>query len=397
MPQIKDWIPALTGMMCFALGAGLIGVYGFFAEHLAREFEVGLATINIGPVALLLVPGLVGPLVGRLVDRVPIRRIMLTGATIAMLSLCVSSSASSLAMAAFGFVGFSLGLSMYGPVVVNGLLIKLYPGREARALAFAAMGISVATAVLPPLVGVLLVSFEWRMALTMLAVGILLTLWFLILLGIPANAGVASDDTPVAKADINFYRQRSFWLVGICVALVMNTAIILAICYPPHFTSQGYSVAQAGLFISVAGIAGLIGKAALAVFAEAVSRYTKAVAIGLIAGQAIGLGLLLVVTSVGQTMLVLCLAGACGGGFIPMHPYLNSRYFEARIIGRVNGAQMPLFLPLGIVGAPLAGYLYDRQGHYETVFMGLVCVLLVAIVLALFLPRSNPGPTAVQL
>ncbi|MEH6570105.1 MAG: MFS transporter [Halioglobus sp.] len=396
MPQIKDWIPALTGMMCFALGAGLIGVYGFFAEHLAREFDVGLATINIGPVALLLVPGLVGPLIGKLVDRVPIRRIMLTGATIAMLSLCVSGSANSLVLAAVGFVGFSLGLSMYGPVVVNGLLIKLYPGREARALAFAAMGISVATALLPPLVGLLLVSFDWRTALTMLAVGILLTLWLLILLGIPANAGVASGDPATPKTDINIYGQRSFWLVGICVALVLNTAIILAICYPPHFTSQGYSVAQAGLFISVAGIAGLFGKTVLAVFAESVSRHTKAVAIGLIAGQAIGLGLLLVVTGVGQTLLVLCLAGACSGGFIPMHPYLNSRYFDARIIGQVNGAQMPLFLPLGIVGAPLAGYMYDQQGHYEWVFMALVCVLLAAILVALFLPRANPVSTAVD-
>ena len=343
MPQIKDWIPALTGMMCFALGAGLIGVYGFFAEHLAREFDVGLATINIGPVALLLVPGLMGPIVGRFVDRVPIRRIMLTGATIAMLSLCISGSASSLLVAAIGFVGFSLGLSMYGPVVVNGLLIKLYPGREARALAFAAMGISVATALLPPLVGVMLVNLEWRMALTLLAVGILLILWLVIPLGIPANAGVASNDKAAGKADINIYRQRSFWLVGICVALVMNVAIILAICYPPHFTSQGYTLAQAGMFISVAGIAGLFGKATLAVFAEAVSRHTKAVAIGLIAGQAIGLWLLLVVTGVGQTLLVMCLAGACSGGFIPMHPYLNSRYFDARIIGQVNGAQMPLF------------------------------------------------------
>jgi predicted MFS family arabinose efflux permease len=389
VPQIKDWIPALTGMMCFALGAGLIGVYGFFAEHLAREFDVGLATINIGPVALLLVPGVMGPLVGKLVDRVPIRRIMLTGATIAMVSLCVSSSANSLFVAALGFVGFSLGLSMYGPVVVNGLLIKLYPGREARALAFAAMGISVATALLPPLVGVMLINLEWRMALTVLAVGVLLLLWLCILLGIPANAGVAIIDPEAAKADSNIYRQRSFWLVGTCVALVMNVAIIMAICYPPHFTSQGYTLAQAGLFISAAGIAGLFGKAALAVFAGTVSRHTKTVAIGLIAGQAIGLSLLLIATGVGQTLLVLCLAGACSGGFIPMHPYLNSRYFEARIIGRVNGAQMPLFLPLGLVGAPLAGYLYDQQGHYETVLMGLVCVLLVAILLASFLPSAS--------
>ena len=41
------------------LGVGLLGIYGFFVEPLSREFGVGVATINIGPVALLLVPALV--------------------------------------------------------------------------------------------------------------------------------------------------------------------------------------------------------------------------------------------------------------------------------------------------------------------------------------------------
>ena len=39
---------------------------------------------------------------------------------------------------------------------------------------------------------------------------------------------------------------RAFWLIGFCVALGLNVAIVLAICYPPYFLSEGYSVAQAG-------------------------------------------------------------------------------------------------------------------------------------------------------
>ena len=76
---------------------------------------------------------------------------------------------------------FSLGLALYGPVVVNGLLVKVYPGSEARALAIAAIGISVATAVLPPLVGLLLDSMEWRSALMTIALCVLVVLWLAIL------------------------------------------------------------------------------------------------------------------------------------------------------------------------------------------------------------------------
>lgn len=84
MQTIKTWIPAITGMGCLALGPGLIGIYGFFVEPLSREFVVGVALLNIGPAALLLVPGLVSPMVGKLTDRLPIRRILLIAGSLVL-------------------------------------------------------------------------------------------------------------------------------------------------------------------------------------------------------------------------------------------------------------------------------------------------------------------------
>jgi MFS family permease len=88
----------------------------------------------------------------------------------------------------------------------------------------------------------------------------------------------------------------------------------------------------------------------------------------------------------------LFLLGFGGGGMIPIHPYLNSRYFEASVIGQVNGAQMPLFLPFGLIGAPLAGYTYDQLGSYEPVMQALIGVLFLAAVLVVILPRVSTGP-----
>jgi predicted MFS family arabinose efflux permease len=392
LQQLRGWGPVFAGMTCMALSAGLIGIYGFFVEHLSAEFGVGVATINLGPVALLLVPGLVGPLVGKLVDRIPIRRIMLTGSLIAMLALCLASAAPMLWVAALGFVGFSLGLSMYGPVVVNGLLIKLYPGREARVLAFAAMGISFATALLPPITAFLLAYLGWREALASLALIILVVVWLVIWAGIPADAGLKphSDEPNTPQASI--YSHASFWLVGLSVAMALNCAIVLAVCYPPHFTSQGFSVTQAGMFLAISGIAGLGGKFLIVIFSRFVGTYTKAVAACLLLGQAGGLMLLLGAETITQVVLIMMLMGMCSGAFLPMHPYLNSRYFKAEVIGPVNGAQMPLFLPFGLVGAPLAGYMFDRHGNYELVLMGLAGALVCAASLALLLPKVKTAP-----
>ncbi len=390
---MRQWLPAISAMACLGLGVGLLGIYGFFVEPLSREFGVGVATINIGPVALLLVPAVVAPAVGRLVDRVSIRPIALAGVTCAMLSLCFISVAPTLWLAALGFLGFALGLTLYGPVVINGLLVKIYPGREARALALAAMGISVASMVLPSLAGLLMAQLGWRSALLSLALGLMLILWLLVLAGIPATTGVA----PLTKSSApgaSVYRRPEFWLIGLCVAMALNVSLVMGICYPPHFLQSGYSVAEAGLFVSAGGIGGFTGKAILAWVGDAGRAYARWIAAGLMLIGAGAICLLLLAASTAAVLPAVFMFGFAAGGIMPMHPYLNSRYFDAAHIGQVTGAQAPLFLPFGLVGAPLAGLAYDTLGNYELVLQCLVVTLLLAAALALALPRSGANPVA---
>lgn len=388
MQTLKTWLPAFAGMVCLGLGAGLIGIYGFFVAPLSQEFGVGAAVLNIGPVALLLVPAFVAPIVGRFADRVPIRRLMLIGVTFSVFWLLVLSEAPQLWMAGVGFVLWAVGLTMYGPVVVNGLMVKIYPGREARALAIAAMGISFASASLPPIAGLLLETMTWRMTLKVLAVSLFIILWVVIWFTVP-RTGLAGGKMPARPLGKDMYRQPAFWLVGLCVALAFNAAIVLAVCYPTHFASTGFSVAQAGWFLACAGLAGLTGKSFVAWLGDAGKQYAKWLAIFLLAIQSIGLLLLVGASSQIAVIVAVMLTGFGGGAFIPMHPYLNSQYFDAAVIGQVNGAQMPLFLPFGIVGAPLAGYVFDQTGSYHSVLTAMAVVMVIAAVLALRLPAST--------
>ncbi len=387
--MLKFWMPAAAGMVCLGLGAGLLGIYGFFVKPLSEEFGVGAAVLNMGPVALLLVPGLVAPFVGRLADRLPIRRVILTGATLAMLSLIAVSFAPTLAIAATCFVLFAAGVTGYGPVVINGLMVKVYPGREARALAIAAIGISVATATLPPIVGFLLETNSWRSTLGGLVFTLLVLLWLVVLFGVPANAGTERQEA--VTGDKAFYRRAEFWLVGLCVALAFNVSIVLSICYPSHFMQTGYSASEAGMLLAFAGLCGLLGKAAIAWLGDDGKHYARGIVVGLLVLQAVGLVLLLKAANLPLTLVAVGMLGFGGGAFIPMHPYLNSRYFDTAIISQVNGAQMPLFLPFGLLGAPLAGLSFDRSGSYDTALMVLAAVLVIAVAFALRLPAEKPA------
>ena len=66
------------------------------------------------------------------------------------------------------------------------------------------------------------------------------------------------------------------------------------------------------------------------------------------------------------------------------------------MISEVTGKQMPLFLPLGLVGAPMAGYIYDQTGNYSLVFTLMMGIVAVACVFAALLGpgRSRPQQAA---
>ena len=355
---------------------------------MAAEFSVGVATVNIAPVALLLVPGVIAPLVGRLVDSWPIRKMLLAGSAFAMLSLFSISFSASLWQAGLGFLGFAIGITFYGPVVVNGLMVKIYSGREGRALAVAALGISVASVTLPPAIGVALQWLDWRQTLSVLSLSLLVVLWLWILLGIPADAGAEVADTE-RSVDRGIYRRREFWLVGITVALTFNAMVILTICYPPLFSNRGFSAIQAGLFLAVAGMGGALGKLTVALLADQLRPYARFFVASLLLLKLLGIVMLFGADTALWVSVSVAVMGFSGGAFLPMHPYLNSRYFPADIIGQVNGAQGPLFLPLGLVGPPLAGYAYDQTGSYALVLAGLGALLVLAVVAVMALPRSR--------
>jgi predicted MFS family arabinose efflux permease len=374
-------------MFCLGLGPGVMAIYGFFVEPLSQEFGVGAALLNAGPIALLLIPGFFGPAIGKMADRLPVRMLLLVGVTVSMLSLLAISRAPTLPLVALGFLCFALGMNFYGPVVINGMLVKLYAGREARALAIAAIGISFAAALLPPLLGSLLVHLDWRGALQWLSLGMLALLWVFILVGTPHGV-VSVSSSEQRSADKSFYRDPAFWLIGLCVALSANVSIVLTVCYPVHFASQGFSPAQAGWFLAASGAGGLLGKTCLAWLGDAIRSQAKWVAVAVLLVQCIGVNLLHGAEGVPQVVMALGLIGFGAGAILPVHPFLNSRYFDAAVSSHVNGAQMPLFLPFALVGAPLAGYVFDRTGSYEPVLVALAVVLVAAVMLAARLPAA---------
>ena len=170
--------------------------------------------------------------------------------------------------------------------------------------------------------------------------------------------------------------------------MTLNAALVLGVCYPPHLLGLGFSLDQAATVIAMGGVGGIIGKLCIAGVIDKFRQQIKYVVAVIVVIKIVALIGLMSITSYYALLLVGLFLGFGGGAFIPMHPILNSCYFDRSIVGQVNGAQMPLFLPFALIGAPMAGYAYDISGHYYWVLIAIASALFLA--LFLFLRLAKP-------
>ncbi len=396
LQKVRFWVPALGALICLAFSLGFMGIFGFFIKPIATEFSVSQGLVTSAPVLLILVPAFVGPIIGRLADRLAARQLMMFGISLSTVALYTISASDSIVILAVWFAVFVVGMSFCGPIVINAFLIKLYRESSGRALAISAMGASLATLILPNWVAYLLQDATWREVLAEMSITIFAVVIVIIFFAIPKVSKVLSVDAiddgnpTVADSSINdFYKRPVFWIVGLGIAIVFNAALVISICYPPHLMSLGLNMQQAASVVSISGIGGVIGKVLVAAVVDRYRSYIRFFSAGIVAVSATGISLLIFSDQYLVLLMAGLLIGFGGGGMLPMHPILNSCYFDSANIGRVIGGQMPLFLPFGLVGAPLAGWSYNHFGNYSAVFYAVTLLTLSVMVLFLLLPKPT--------
>ena len=156
---------------------GLVGVYGLFLVPLATEFESNMGTLSLGMSIYLLCMGGTAPLVGMVMKPGRIKMLMLAGVVLACISLAMIGQAGSLSFIAACIAAYAFTAAGFGVLPNNILLANWFDRLRGRAMAIAAIGVSVASFSLPPLTAWWITEYGWRTALELLSLlmaGILL-------------------------------------------------------------------------------------------------------------------------------------------------------------------------------------------------------------------------------
>lgn len=390
---------------CFFISLYVGGVvfYGFttLIEPLADDFGWSYTQISFAASLRGMEMGILAPLVGMLVDRWGPRRLLFGGLIITSLGLMLLSRTTSLGMFYGAFVLMAIGMSTCSSTVLMTAVANWFRRKIGIATGIMICGYGFSGLLIPVIVN-LIDTYEWRMTLALLTIGLLAICLPLSLLvrhkpeqygyqpdGEAENTVILNNSLAKAKVDeVNVgtkqaVKSRTFW--HIALALMCQFIILSAVIthVMPYLSSIGFTRAISGLMAAGIPLASIGGRLGLGWLGDKVDkRRVAAGAFALMCGGLLCFGFI----SAGDTWLLvtfLILFGIGYGGNNTLRASLIREFFGRKNFGAIHGLMIGVMALGSIAGPPLAGYVFDNWGSYQPiwfVFAGLAIAALLSVI-----------------
>ena len=407
------WVIVFTAGIGLLLGYAPVFVYSFsvFIKSLAQDFHSSRTSISFAFTLANLMQSAGAPLIGRMVDRVGARKVVVPLTVIFGLILISFKYFSTSLWHLYAFF-IVMGLIGTGtaPVPYGIVVSRWFDKRRGLALGLMMMGLSVGAILMPPIAQRLIILFGWRTAyavvgFVVLAISVPVVAIFL--KDSPQKMGLRPDgvrDLNTGSEDRGnepglscsvARRQPAFWFLASAFFLVGASVHACVIHLVPMLTDHGISVERAAFASSLLGVALLIGRVFSGYFLD--RFFGPHVAILLFSGVAVGIVLLWAGTGGSLPLLAAFLVGLGMGAEADIIAYLTSRYFGLRSFGEIYGYLFATFTLAGALGPVLMGVGFDHLGSYRAPLLFFLAATLVATALLTRLGPYIYQPTHTEL
>lgn len=385
----------VAGGLILGLALGMRHVQGLFLLPITMERGWTREAFGFAMAVQNLVWGLAQPFAGMIADRFGSARVMLAGLLLYALGLYTMTQATTSAAFVWS-AGICLGLALSGTTfgVVFAALSRLVSAqRRGWALGVAGSFGGLGQFLLVPAVQAGIERMGWGTALWAMAACALVALplvWPLRERG--AQAAQATETANAAQAGAEGNRQsmraairqacghRGFWLLNIGFLACGFQLAFIASHLPAYLLDRGLSARDAVIALAIIALANIAGTYLCGLLGNHVRRHRALAGIYLLRTAAIALFLLVPLSTV-SVFVFAAVMGFVWLGTVPLTSGLVSQVFGTRYVATLFG-----FVFLGhqlgsFLGVWLGGYLFDRTGSYDLVWMGAIVVGLGAVVL----------------
>lgn len=407
----RGWWVHAGLFICAALVVGSSSyTFGLFVVPVTDELGMSRATISNGYIALLLGVALLSPLVGRMLDKVSARLVILSGGVTYSGGLfALTLTDSNWLLLLIILVPIAYGYTACGTLAINTVIVRWFRRRRGTALGIMAVSTSAGGFLMAPFTATMIENFDWRSALLINSAIVLaaVTLMTLLLVrnrplgtetdfakefqGSPENQSGAGQDTGNEEKNWT-YRElmsnRNFWLLTLAIGLMLFCDQAMVTAQVPYFQDTGIDLPAAAFIISCMTASAICGKLFVGYLADKVDL--RFVFMG-IAFVHIALQVLYILQPSYWVLLFFAtLFGVAIGGVFPAWSTLLAWLFGTHNYGTVLGLMTIITKGMAIVGVRLVGEIYDAMGSYVPAFYIFICAAALAIVLGYFLkPPSH--------
>jgi MFS family permease len=371
----------LSASLIAILVLGPRSTLGLFTDPISLTNGWGRDVVALAIGIQHLVWGLLQPAAGALADRYGCRRIIVIGACGYALGLALipfSITPQSLYLTA----GLLVGISLSGvgfPVVVAALGRLVPAARRSAALGIATAAGSVGQFLFAPIGQGFIANYGWPVALWCMAATVLTV----IVLAVPfaadsqrPNADVEPPLSLKAAVYAAFGHRSYVLLVSGFFVCGFHVSFIMA-HFPPYLSDIGISSSLAAWALSLIGLFNIFGAFSAGIFG---GRYSKRILLSAIyAARAIAMAVFLVSGKSGTAVLLFAATlGLLWLSTVPLTSGLVAVMFGTRYLGTLFGFVFMAHQLGAFVGVWLGGYLYERTGSYDSMWVLAVGLSVVA-------------------
>jgi MFS family permease len=304
-----------------------------------------------------------------------------------------------------------------GGVTTSALVVNWFDQSRARALGISLMGVSLSGMVMAHVATWLVQSGGWRETYEIfgwIVLGIA-PLVFLTAVGKPEDKGLraygaeegASDaSAPDPTSDFPSGERRTewttlealhepnLWVISIVAGLTFmgTTGIMTHIL--AFGTDSGLDSTSAAWLLSMLAGGAVAGKLVFGWLADRLGE-RPALIVSLVM-QILAFAVLTAGSGFWPLIAICTFLGLGVGGAMQLAVALLARAFGPAVFGQMMGLMMPLMIPFQSMGAPLAGFIFDKTGSYVLAFWVFSAALTAAAILLSFLrlPDEQPRPVS---
>lgn len=374
--------------------------FGLFLLPLQQSLGWSRGDIAFSLTLSTLFTPVVAPLTGWIVDKVPLRPLILAGVVLQSANFTAFSLMQGSVWVYYGLC-LLLMFTAAGASVLS--LAKLVQGwfdkSMGRALGLLFACGAIGGIVHPLWTQAVIGRFGWRQAfvvmgvlsLVMCGVAALALVRERLPRGQAAPAAAAPASGPAAGSGpatmAAFLRDAIWWKLALFNMLFALGVGAIFMHFAALLQDRGATPAQAAIAMSLVGLGGLTGNLLAGWLVDRMPAARLAVIV-----MAVPMLATLVIYAGGGLWLSIAaggLLGLCSGGDNSVSIFLARRYFSAETFGRASATQMVATAAGGGISPWLAGVVHDRTGNYDLALLTAAACMGCAALAAWWLPESR--------